>query len=71
MGEDAELDVLAGEGRVAGLVVEGDEDGVVGGVIVLEPEVEVLEVGSRGGPKLACLVDDHVAKDLDLESVLD
>lgn len=44
MGEDAELDVLVGEGGVAGLVVEGDEDGVVGGVIVLEPKVEVLEV---------------------------
>ena len=44
MGEDAELDVLVGESRVACLVVEGDEDGVVGGIVVLEPEVEELEV---------------------------
>jgi hypothetical protein len=70
MGEDAELNVLVGEGRVAGLVVEGDEDGVVGGVIVLEPKVEELEVGSRSGPEFACLVNDHVAEDLDLESIL-
>ena len=44
MGEDAELDLLVGEGGVTGLVVEGDEDGVVGGIVVLEPEVEELEV---------------------------
>ena len=70
MGEETELDVLVGEGGVAGLVVESDEDSVIGGVVVLEPEMVVLK-GGRSGCKLPCLVDYHVAEDLDFDCILD
>ena len=70
MGEEPEFKDLVGQGGSSGQEVEGDEDGVVGGVVVLEAEVEVFEVGSGGG-ELAGLIHDHVAEDLNLDGVLD
>lgn len=70
MREDSELNVLLFQNGGSGQEVEGDEDGVVGGVVVLEAEVEVFEVGGSGG-ELAGLIHDHVAEDLNLDGVLD
>ena len=70
VGEEPEFEILVGQGGGSGQEVEGDEDGVVGGVVVLEAEVEVFEVGRSGG-ELAGLIHDHVAEDLNLDGVLD